>query len=150
MSIVLDLTDNEAKCLIKALVLNYADTHDDFSPTDIGECNQIKENLLGELISKSSNYDFYRDTKDNRFSRKDPIRKKLFMGAGHHSIVQKNGLHQRLEFACYELSGLEQNGGQGTEFDQQMNDECILNIKDVIKDIAYALNMSVGDIKCFQ
>ncbi len=141
------LTEDEEKYLLRSLILNYADNLDDFDREDISKGNNVKENLIGRLIRRSDiNREFYSKIRRQQYSSKESLKNRLFMGAGYHSLVQKNNLHERLEFAASELCGLQQNGGQGTTFDQEMDKECKDNIKSVLKDIIYAFNIPVEEL----
>jgi hypothetical protein len=105
-----------------------------------------RELLIGKLVGKFNNYNFYSEVRASRFAAKERIKDTLFMGAGYHSVVQMNNLHKRLEFACSELGGLQQNGGMGTEFDEQMDFSCKDNIKSVLKDMILSFNLTPEDL----
>lgn len=141
----IELTDREVEYLIRALVLNYADRQEDFHPPDdITTRNGLGDSLISKLVRLSGKaYDAYVAVKNERYSAKEPVSEKLFLGAGYHSILQKNQLHKRLEFAFSELGGIQQNGGQGTEFDKKMDKECSENIHSVLADIVYAFGYDV-------
>lgn len=143
----IDLDDKEIDFLIKALVNNYASDQNDFDPLNIadsGTCYMV----IGKVVSQSRKHKLFSATRDDRYTVvKTPINKKLFMGAGHHSIVAKNLLHKRLEFAAYQLAGIEQNGGMGTEFNEESDKQEKEDIKDVMRDLLVAFGLTADDLK---
>lgn len=141
-------SDKEVEFLIRALVSNYAEDERDFDPQDITD-HGMAHQVLGELMATDQyrkGHQHYRQANKERCSG-EAITKKLFMGSGNYSIVAKNKLHRRLEFAISELGALEQNGGMGTEFDIEMDKECRENIKNVIGDMMVAFGLTVEDLK---
>lgn len=141
----LELSDKEAKYLLKALINSHGDTEEDFDTNDITQSSP-KDFIIGKLVQFNTEmFNEYNQTRRDRFERL-PLKKKLFMGNGYHSMVVVNLLHKRLAWAASELSGLEQNGGMGTTFDSEMDKECTQNIKDVIKDIMIAFDVKPEDL----
>lgn len=142
---IIDLTDDQCKYLIRLLVSNYADQLSDFSPNDIGDVG-TKGLLIGKLAGPNRSYwEEYCKAKDNRYVSQ-PLTKPLFMGAGYISTVNLNQLHIKLASAASNLSAIEQNGGQGTEFDDVMDKECTTNIKQALKDIIAAFGYKPEDL----
>ncbi len=72
--------------------------------------------------------------------------KPIFLGAGNFSVRDAAMLHQRLSFALSELSGEQQNGGMGTEYNKQSGKEAEQNIKDVLRDLIHAFGYSAADL----
>ena len=64
----------------------------------------------------------------------------IFMGAGGYSVALCNLLHARLDYALSELSGMQQNGGMGSEFDEASDINAKRIIHEVIDDIKVALD----------
>ena len=100
----------------------------------------ISSILVGRLVCRLNKLKEFYSARETRY-RKEKLNEKLFMGAGNRSIVLKNELHRRLEYATSQLSAIEQNGGMGHPFDERMDKECRQNIKDVIDDIIVAFNI---------
>lgn len=63
----------------------------------------------------------------------------IFMGAGAHSGVMVDLLHRRVDYAISMLSGEQQNGGMGTEYNEKFANEAIESIDAVILDLITAL-----------
>lgn len=140
-----DLSEQEISFLMRALVNNYAEEHQDFDPKNISDTG-VAGLLIGKLIHFKGAYKAYVEARKEKYLQ-EPINEKLFMGTGNVSIVKANKLHKRLRFAYSELGGLEQNGGMGTEFDVQADVEGRQAIKDVIKDMLVAFDLKVEDLK---
>ena len=141
----LEFSEQEIKFLMRALVNNHAEDYGDFDSRNIAD-HGIAGLLIGKLIHAKGAWEAYTNARKEKYL-KEPISEKLFMGTGNVSIVRKNQLHKRLEFAISELGGLEQNGGMGTEFDTEMDIEGRQNIISVIKDMLVAFNLKTEDIK---
>jgi hypothetical protein len=141
----IDLSEDEIRFLMKVLVNNYAEDYEDFDPKNIGDRGTAGF-LIGKFIHAKGAYKTYIEVKKERYLR-EPINEKLFMGTGNVSLVKANKLHKRLQFAISELSGMEQNGGMGTEFDVEADIQSSNNIKDVIRDMLVAFNLKPEDLK---
>ncbi len=63
----------------------------------------------------------------------------VFMGSGSFSEATIEHLHKRLDEGFSHLSGAQQNGGMGTEYDLDMEKECDKQIDSVVREIALAL-----------
>jgi len=135
----IDLTEEEVKFLIRALVSNYASDERDFDMTNIADSG-VESVILGKLLSSRDLMDTYDEARKEQ-TLKEPLNKRLFLGAGNHSIVFLNKLHKRLTYAAHELGGMEQNGGMGTEFDEAFQEDGEKNIKLVINDILIAFGL---------
>lgn len=142
----LELSDNEIEFLIRVLTSNHAEKDSDFESNIIS--GGISSLLIGKLvaISGSKGYNYFNSARDNRYE-KTPVNEKLFMGSGWHSIVACNKLHKRLCYAFGQLSGLEQNGGMGYPFDEEMDKKFNQDIKDVLKDLLFAFDLTPDDLK---
>jgi len=82
----------------------------------------------------------------SRFEDKGRIKDCLFMGNGWHSIVNRNKVIKRIILATSALSGIEQNGGMGTEFDEVSDKKDRQTIKEVALDILTALGLTIEDL----
>jgi hypothetical protein len=140
----IDLNEREIEYLIRIINNNYGEKELDFDK-DITS-RGIGNSLVGKLICSSNdkNYRLYEAAREH-LTQDNQINKKLFMGTGWHSRILCNLLHKRLSFAFSELSAKQQNGGMGYEFDHDMNKKCEESIKNVIKDIMFAFDLSVKD-----
>lgn len=69
------------------------------------------------------------------------------MGAGWHSIVNRNKLIKRIVFATSILGGMQQNGGMGTEFDDAADKEDRQSIKEIALDVLTAFGLTIEDLK---
>lgn len=142
----IELSDKEAEFLMRALCNNYAEDDQDFDQNDIcdrGICNQ----LIGKFIYRNNLYDLYHQIMNEKYSAKDPINKYLFLGAGWHSLVDKNKLYKRLEYAINHLGGKQQNGGMGTEFDEESDKQDKQALKEVMLDVLTAFGLTMDDLK---
>jgi len=63
----------------------------------------------------------------------------IFLGNGEHSVAQKQLLHQQLDHALMLLCGSQQNGGMGSYFDQEVEEESQQEIHNVVADLVMAL-----------
>ena len=142
----IDLSDKEAEFLLRALINNYAEDYQDFEQniSDTGICGL----LIGKFISKNYNLmSSFRRAREDKFGEKERIKNLLFMGTGWHSIIMKNKLHKRLEFAVGQLGGIQQNGGMGTEFDEELDVQAKQDIKFVLQDMLIAFGLTPDDLK---
>lgn len=140
-----DLTEEQIEFLLRSVVLSYAENESDFKSNDIADSGPSNR-IVGKLVGASERFeDAYYDARKQRFA-KDRIDKSIFMGNGWRSTVDVNTLHKRLAFAFYELGFIEQNGGMGSEFDEELNDRNLKNIKDVLKDMLVAFGMTPQDL----
>lgn len=142
----IELSDNEIKFLIRALVMNYADIEEDFVPDDISASNQNSA-IIGKFLSGMAKRDEYSKAKNNRYLKDRLPPKPLFLGAGWHSIIHTNMLHKRLQYAVSELGGNQQNGGMGSTFKYVEDQEATENIKNVLRDLITAFGMTTDDLK---
>jgi hypothetical protein len=141
----LELTDKQAVFLIKTLVQNYAEDAEDFDPPENIGASSTGGFIIGKLC-REIGYEAYTKSRKERYLE-NPVNKKLFMGAGYHSKLLMNQLHRRLSFAFAQLSGLQQNGGMGYEFDDTFDKRGNQDIKDVLKDLLIAFNLTAEDLK---
>jgi hypothetical protein len=143
----LELTDQEAEFLIRVLVSNHAEDNQDF------ESNITDTGTGGLLISKllnASEYKLmtaYKEARKDRWADNNRITDYLFMGNGWHSIVERNKLHKRIDAATGWLGGMQQNGGMGTEFDEEWDKRGKQFIKEVALDVLTAFGLTVEDLK---
>ncbi len=60
--------------------------------------------------------------------------------------LNQHQYHKSLNYAAYILGGMEQNGGMGTEFDEQSEKEDNQKLKNLLKDIVSAFGYSPQDL----
>lgn len=143
----LKLTDKELNFMLRALICNYAEENEDFNNSnDIGCRNGVSDSILSKLFFAGCSHEDYYAARKFRYL-KERINKTLFLGAGWHSMVAINNLHKRLNYAINALSGEQQNGGMGTEYDDHSGNEDNVIIRNVLKDIIFAFNMTPDDLK---
>lgn len=147
----INLTSDEIAYIVRLMELNYADRREDFQSTlDIGAHNPQYDSLTNKLMQVD--YKTFTSTvkevskevssfKENIF--KDKV---LFLGAGYHSSIRIAQLHKRLQYAVYELGGEQQNGGMGTEYDEQSGKEAAHGIKEALRDIIAAFGLTAKDL----
>lgn len=71
----------------------------------------------------------------------------IFMGAGEHSMLNCGLLFGRLEEALSILSGMQQNGGMGSEFDEDSDRKGDERLEAIVRDMAMALTGKEIDIR---
>ena len=123
---------------LRAVVCSYVEQ----SVTDFDS----KGFLIGKL-SRILDYDGTYEAARNQRTLETSIAEPLFMGSGHHSAIECNNLHRRLNFAFSQLSGRQQNGGMGTEFEEEYDKVAKQDIINVVKDIMIGLDVSVEDLQ---
>lgn len=111
----------------------------------------INDKIGGKILPKLWKYakiseDSIMKWQDDRYYKKPLLNEILFMGAGTHSLNECNMLHRRLNYAFSELSGRQQNGGMGTQFDENFDKQAQNNIKDVLYDIIHAFGYEPEDL----
>ena len=147
--ISIDLTDEQCEYLMRVLLNNYGSVHEDYAKYT--SYNEPSDYLVGLLVSKNRKLrDSYNKIKNLKFKMKDmkdSLNQKLFCGAGFLSTLMINDLHKRLEYAVGMLSGMQQNGGMGTEFDKDFNKEANQALINFIKDMMFAFDVSSEDLK---
>lgn len=139
----IELTEKECIVLIKILLSNFADLG-----KDIYEDRCFVEKLmwkLGKLIKFCFDDDLVRKQNYEESSKRLTFGK-LFCGAGYHSQIACNQIHQRLNYAISTLSGAQQNGGMGSDFDEEEDKQSREDIKNVMKDLLIAFNISPEEL----
>ena len=137
----IELSEKQVVFLIRALFCTFVE--------DQRERNSgTREALISSLISKLPDeyYDSIYEEADGDSRLDSIINKPLFLGSGIHSVVAKNKLYKRLEFAISQLSAIQQNGGMGTEFDEELDIKCKTDIVDVIRDFITAFGFEITPI----
>lgn len=143
----IELTDKEVEFLMRVLLNNYAEEQQDFEQDNISDIG-ISAFLIGKLVAGKSNLrKLFYQIKDERFLVQDRITQYLFMGAGWHSLVAANNLHKRIRQAIYILGGMQQNGGMGTEFDEESEKQDKQSLKEIALDVLTAFGLTVEDLK---
>lgn len=141
----IEITKEQAAFLIRTLECNCAEEQSDFDPKMIGDRGPGGM-LIGKLVHGYPGLmDVYYEAKKNRIT-KDPINKYLFMGSGYHSLCLLNQYHKLLNYAAYVLGGMQQNGGMGTEFDEQSDKEDKGTLKRILKDFITAFGLTPQDL----
>lgn len=141
----INLTDEQIEFLVRTCCASYAMDERDIR-SENGIHSTIAAEVIGALLYQRKNFTSSFGSMMKQCSLSEPINKKLFMGAGNHSIIALNKLHKRLQYAAHQLGALEQNGGMGTEFDEKLEKDCKDDIVSVIKDIMYAFDISKEDL----
>jgi hypothetical protein len=142
----IELSDKEAEFLMRALVSNHAEDNQDFEQdiSDSGICSLLIDKLIQ---ANGKMYQAFNEARQSRYGDKERIKNYLFMGSGWHSIVSRNKLIKRIIWATSVLGGMEQNGGMGTEFDNESDKQDKQTIKEVALDVLTALGLTVNDLK---
>lgn len=142
----IELSDKEAEFLMRVLVSNHAEDVQDFDQ-NIGD-GGTGSLLIGKLVQADRRmYDAFDEARQSRFGDKERIKDYLFMGNGWHSIVNRNKIIKRIVLATSALGGMEQNGGMGTEFDEESDKQNRQIIKEVALDVLTALGLTIDDLK---
>ncbi len=142
----LELTDQEANFLMRALVHNYAEDQEDFKGD--GRCYGTCQGLIDKLWH--DNYKLFKvfeQSRKDKWAKENRITDYLFMGSGEFSIVKKNQLHKRIEQAVSVLGGMQQNGGMGTDFDEESDKQDRQALKEIALDVLTAFGLTVEDLK---
>ncbi len=124
----MEFSPEERDLILRALINNYVETESDLK-------NNVAENLIQKIIHLDQEYASTILVNENLAK---PINEPIFLGNGIYSKLAENNLHKRLAYALEELSGMQQNGGMGFEFDQESFEQSRENIINVIKDIIVA------------
>lgn len=80
----------------------------------------------------------YQEIKNLRFTDM------IFCGNGEYSQLQCDRLHQRLDYAISELSGDQQNGGMGSDYNYEYHDDSIKERVQVVEDMIIALGLDIN------
>lgn len=97
---------------------------------------------------------YYRCVKDQEFMEPDVdinercFEKNIFMGSWPFCQGEVQLLHRKLDKAFYILGGMQQNGGQGTEFDYETDKEDCAAIALILEDINAALHCEPQKKQC--
>lgn len=135
-----DLSEKEGKFLLKVLKYNYAETEEDFEGRGMDSENPLLKSLDWKL-RKFDDYD------DRRFYFRERLTfGNLFCGAGYRTGIACNQMHQRLDYAIMILSGAQQNGGMGSDFDEEEDKQSHEDIKNVLKDLLIAFDISAEEL----
>ena len=136
-----ELTEKEGKFLLKVLEYNYAETEEDFEGKGMDSENPLLKSLDWKL-RKFKDYD-----KDRRFYLEERLTfGMLFCGAGYRTGIACNQMHKRLDYAIMTLSGMQQNGGMGSDFDEESDKQDREDILNVLKDLLIAFGVSAEEL----
>lgn len=145
----IELTEKEQNYLIRVLEQNYADLYEDYEGGKYhGFNNSIKHQLYLKLFGRVP-YELSESIhKDGRIAHKTTGQKSgvLSMGNGYYSTMRINELHKRLNYASMVLSGQQQNGGQGTEFNEESDRQDQESLQDVMKDFLISFGVSPEEL----
>ncbi len=142
----LELTDQEADFLMRALVNNYAEGQEDFKGD--GRCYGTCQALIDKLWHDNTKlFKVFEKARKDKWAKENRITKYLFMGNGWHSLVEGNKLHKRIDCAINMLGGMQQNGGMGTEFDEESDKKGKQTLKEIALDVLTAFGLTVEDLK---
>lgn len=144
----IELSDKQAEFLMRALLQNYAATEEDYDGKEGLGASSTGEFIIGKLVAADFKlHNTFCTIKDERWKKRDPLNRYIFWGNGYHSSVSGNYLHKRLQQAFITQGGMQQNGGMGTEFDEQSDKEDKATLISVAKDILVGLGLTVDDLK---
>jgi hypothetical protein len=136
-----DLTEKEGKFILKLLKYNYAETEEDFEGIGMGSENPVLKSLDRKL-RKFEDYD-----EDRRSYLEERLTfGMLFCGAGYRTGIACNQMHKRLDYAIMTLGGMQQNGGMGSDFDEESDKQGHEDIKNVLKDLLIAFDISAEEL----
>lgn len=142
----IELTEKQVEFLIRALIYNFGATQEDYCGENITESN-VGDFVLGKLAQSSgSSFAYFENIMGEQFKKKPLPDRRLFMGAGYHSILHFNDLCKRLKYISGVLGGKEQNGGMGTIFDEKSDSEDEKEIKDSLREIILAFGYTPKDL----
>ncbi len=142
----IELSDREAEFLMRVLVSNHAEDVQDFEQ-DISD-GGVSSLLIGKLVQADRKmYEAFNKARQSRFGDKERIKDYLFMGSGWHSLVNRNKVIKRIVLAGSILSGMQQNGGMGTEFNEESDKQDKQSLKEIAIDVLTALGLTVDDLK---
>ena len=89
----------------------------------------------------------HKAARKEKYQAKDPVTDALFCGNMPQTAEDINYLHKRLTYAISTLSGMQQNGGMGTEFDTDSDKEDQKSLVSFIKDMMTAFSVTVEELK---
>jgi len=75
------------------------------------------------------------------------IFQQIFLGSGSYSLQQIRTVFFRLDDAFSHLSGMQQNGGMGTEFSEEYQQKNEEEIKDILRDVICAFGFDPGCVE---
>ena len=101
-----------------------------FAETPEQALNALQESLKG--INHLMNYDVS-DLTQRHF------KKPIVMTGSYHTSLQVKLLHDKLDHALMILCGSQQNGGMGTEFNEDEDNQASEEIRNIVNDIKAAL-----------
>ncbi len=134
---IIELSKEESRYLLGAVINNHASVDPNEDPFQ-----SMQRRIIGKLISKcESLMDEFDDMQDSRYHTANEFNEKaLFCGGGSYSQNRISILHKRLSYAIMLLSGLQQNGGQGTKVNEARKQADISGIKEALQDITNAFD----------
>lgn len=142
-------TPKQILFLLKALYCNYVIEEGDDLKDPFGHDTSPSTLTMPFLLAAGLDQDDFGDARKERYLKEKLYKEEdrsLFMGAGMYSAHQCARLHARLAWAFSCLSGMQQNGGMGSEFDEQSQKEDEESVKDVCRDILHAFGLKPGDL----
>lgn len=148
----LQLNKQELKYLYNVLENNFALIDETTNDFDKSVFRSIQGQLISKLIGtcRLSHNDIL-NIRANRFCKTNQFDDNtLFMGGGLHSMNRASMMHKRLAYATMVLGGKQQNGGQGTEYNEILDKQDELEIKAVLRDIIAAFGYNPEDLKLKQ
>lgn len=142
-----ELSKEELLFLIKALVMTFAESAEDFNIEIIGGRSGTREGILGKLFQclGREGRDYYKEASRSS-TEKNRISSYLFMGNGNLSLVLRNRFFKRLNYAIHESGVIQQIGRMGIHCYQKEYDKVKSDIALVVLDLMGALDISVEDI----
>lgn len=148
INLALSLTEEELIHIIDVLENNFAM----INPHGVDYRNSVFDRLQGKIFSSVMRqfnvHDTWNKIRKNRYEKENCFADKpIFMGAGMYSNYDCSLLHKRLRYALNVLGGKQQNGGQGTEFNEQSDKEDESLIKETLRDIIAAFGYKPLEIQ---
>ena len=139
-----EFTKKELNALLRALTYCYAAESEDYEkPEDLANTS-IFDSIIGKIVysDRVSMHKEYSNIRNKRWKHEcKELTSPLFMGAGYHSILYLNEIHKQINQASSILSGMQQNGGQGTEFDYKSQEQDEKAIMQIARNILVALGV---------
>jgi hypothetical protein len=144
------LTKEQVEYIIRLFYFNYALLPEDITEyysTEFKKDAEIRSLLMesGQLTG-SEFRDLYSKFRDEKFSYNKRITEELFCGAGNSTSLWISNLHKRIDYGISHLSGTQQNGGMGHEFDEERDKQDKQEIKNVLLDVITAFGMKPEDL----
>jgi len=138
----IDFTEEELTFLVKALVQNYADDKSDMDK----DHESMSQRMLMKIFMSADINTAWSEARSSQYNDKPSTNGCVFMGSPD-AIGNMNMIHRRLAYAFMMSSGMQQNGGMGTDFDDEWDTKAKDALASVVKDVMTALGVSMDDLR---